>query len=353
VSVVPRIRTRSRLPILQVLKTALSAVLAWTIAITLLPQQLPVFAAVAALLVVQPSINQSFGKALERTLGVITGVIVATIIGLVFGDNAWIVLLAIVLSILLAWVLRLGPGAANQIPISAMLVLSIGAATPDYSFARILETLIGAAVGLIVNALIVPPVLLAPAKQAVADLAIACADALDRLADALRSEQTGTSLTDLLTRARTLRPMRDKAAEAISQGQDSLMLNPRRSRHRDELEHQQALLERLQPIVTRTLGMTRTFHDHYDETLHDEATVEAIATELHRASHDLRLLVADAPPTDHTPATAEIPALTAPLIIRKPHPEHWILIGSLMEDLRRIRNEIVDDGDESSAAERP
>ena len=40
---------------------------------------------------------------------------------------------------------------------------------------------------------------------------------------------------------------------------------------------------------------------------------------------------------------AAIPALTAPLVIRPPSSAHWILIGSLMEDLRRIRGELVDE----------
>jgi hypothetical protein len=39
--------------------------------------------------------------------------------------------------------------------------------------------------------------------------------------------------------------------------------------------------------------------------------------------------------------TAELPALTAPLVIAKPHPDHWILVGSLMEDLRRVREVLV------------
>jgi hypothetical protein len=41
--------------------------------------------------------------------------------------------------------------------------------------------------------------------------------------------------------------------------------------------------------------------------------------------------------------TSAIPALTAPLVIRPPASTHWILIGSLMEDLRRIRGELVDE----------
>ena len=49
------------------------------------------------------------------------------------------------------------------------------------------------------------------------------------------------------------------------------------------------------------------------------------------------------PADDRMPITAELPALTAPLLISRPHPEHWILIGSLMEDLRRIREVITGD----------
>ncbi|HXH35424.1 MAG TPA: aromatic acid exporter family protein [Plantibacter sp.] len=341
-SVVPTLRIRSRLPLVQVLKTAIAAIAAWVIAITIIPGQLPVFAAIAAILVVQPSVNQSFGKALERSFGVITGVVLATIIGIVFGHSAWIVLLAIVLAILLGWVLRLGPGSANQIPISAMLVLSIGAATPDYALARIIETVLGAGIGLLVNVVLVAPVLLAPARAAVTSLALSCADALEHLATALSRANTDTDLESLLNEARALKPLREAAIAAVKQGDDSLLLNPRRSKHRDELERQRVLLRRLEPVVTRTLGMARSVHDHDDPTLHEEPTVADIAVELGRAAHDLRLLVTNPPaPGEPEPTTAEIPALTAPLVIFRPHPEHWILIGSLMEDLRRVREEIV------------
>ncbi|MGK9147250.1 FUSC family protein [Plantibacter flavus] len=339
---VPALRIRSRLPLLQVLKTALAAILAWVIAITVLPGQLPVFAAIAAILVVQPSVNQSFGKALERSFGVITGVVLATVIGMVFGHSAWIVLLAIVIAILLGWVLRLGPGSANQIPISAMLVLSIGAATPDYALARIVETILGAGIGLLVNAALVAPVLLAPAKAAVTELALSCAAALDALADALSRVNSEADLAALLEQARALKPLREAAIAAMKQGDDSLLLNPRRSKHRDELDRQRLLLRRLEPVVTRILGMARSVHDHDDPTLHEEPTVADIAVELGRAAHDLRLLVNDRPAGAEPPTTtADLPALTAPLVIHRPHPEHWILIGSLMEDLRRAREEIV------------
>ncbi|GAB3616982.1 aromatic acid exporter family protein [Okibacterium endophyticum] len=341
--IVPKIRTASRLPLLQVAKTSVATILAWVVSGLLLPVQLPIFAAIAALLVVQPSINQSFGRAVERSVGVIIGVVIALGISLLFGEQTWIVLITVVIAIFVGWLFRLTPPSANQIPISAMLVLAIGAASPEYAVERIVETLIGAAIGLIVNVIIVPPVRLGPAREAVGLLAAEVAQSLDRLAAALRSPQSRQQLDTLMIEARLLRPMREAAQAALAEGEESLTLNPRRTAHRRALSETEQLLNRLTAIVTRTVGMTRAFRDHYAEDLHHDGTVQSIATELERAAHDLRLLTR--PPEQVQDAdggqSAPMPALTAPLIIRRPHPDHWILIGSLMEDLRRIREEIV------------
>ena len=139
--------------------------------------------------------------------------------------------------------------------------------------------------------------------------------------------------------ARLLRPMRDAAEAAVAAGRESLTLNPRRSAHREELAQLGALLEQLGPIVTQVIGMTRAFADHYDESLHDEPTVRAIAEQLHRVSHDIRLAARVAEP-EPEPMTSMVPALTSALVVRPPTSSHWILIGSLLEDLRRIREEL-------------
>jgi uncharacterized membrane protein YgaE (UPF0421/DUF939 family) len=341
------IRATTRIPFLQVAKTAIAMIISWGVAVLIFPGELPVFATIAALLVVQPSVNQSVGRAIERSLGVILGVVIAYIVGLVFGANTWIVLLAIVASLIIAWALKLTPGTANQIPISVMLVLSLGATNSEYAVARIVETVIGAAIGVIVNILVVPPVLTAPARTAVLDLGREIAATLDRLAVALTSRPTPGERDALLIEARLLRPMEKKAEGALTAADESLTLNPRQSRHRVVLEHDQQLFARLRPLITRSLGMTRAFHDHYDDSLADEPTIAAIADELERAAHDLRLLSRDpdAPATEPGTGTAGIPVLTAPLAIGTPNPRHWVLIGSLMEDLRRIHAEITGDDD--------
>lgn len=317
-------------------------ILAWFVAQLILPNELPVFAAIAALLVVQPSINQSLSKAIERSIGVILGVLIAFGVTLLFGKSSWIVLVAIVLCVMLSWLFRLSPGSSNQIPISAMLVLSIGASTPNYAFERIIETIIGAGIALIVNVIIVPPVALGPAKDAVSRLVSEVANTLDNVAAALVMPQKPAELQEMMINARLLRPMQAATDKAIAQADESLTLNPRQGKLRAELQAEIDLNAKLSTLVTRAIGMTRAVRDHYDDSLHLEPTVRALSLELERAAHDLRLLGRNAEDPEHAPLPqANEPALTAPLRIQTPHPQHWILIGSLMEDLRRVREEIV------------
>ena len=339
------LQTSSRTSLLQVLKTSVATIASWLLCTMLLNQPFPIFAAIAALLVVQPSVNQSLSKGLERSIGVIAGVALAYGVGLVFGTASWAVLGVIVLSLLIAWTLRLGPGSANQIPISAMLVLSIGSQTPDYAANRIIETVIGAAIALAVNVIIVPPVMLGPAHAAVTSLADGVASTLDALSASLSSRQSIAERERLLADARALRELRKAASDTLSKAQDSLMFNPRGGRHRTVLDHDQNFLISLTALVTQVLGMARAVHDHYDDELVNDPIVTSIAVEMTRAAHDLRLL-ARSPERRTTgdepqPITSELPALTAPLVVAKPSQQNWILIGSLLEDLRRVREGII------------
>ncbi|WP_439901138.1 FUSC family protein [Microbacterium azadirachtae] len=338
------LRAARRAPLLQVAKSAAATIAAWLVAGWLVPGHLPVFAAIAALLVVQPSVNQSFAKAVERSIGVIAGVVIAVLLSLALGGLSWVVLLAVVVAMVVAWSFKATPGTANQVAISAMLVLALGSASPDYAVDRILETLIGAAIGFVVNVAVVPPVLVEPVRRDLALLGAELAATLDRLGDAITEDQSQAHLQELMLKARLLRPMKDAADASLGAGEESLTLNPRGSRHRTELAAMGALLERLGPIVTQVIGMTRAYVDQYDTTLPAEPAVPAIAEQLHRAGHDVRLAVQLAEVVPEPEAlTSAIPALTSPLDIRPPSSRNWVLIGSLTEDLRRIRAGLRDE----------
>ncbi|MGA1835635.1 FUSC family protein [Herbiconiux sp. 11R-BC] len=339
----------ARTPLLQVLKTAAAAVIAWIVCSLIAPGQPPVFGAIAAIIVVQPSVNQSFSRAVERSIGVIVGVVVAYLVALVFGAPSWLILAAIVISLLIGWALRFPQSSTVQIPISAMLVLSIGANTPGYAVERIIETIIGAVLGVIVNWLIVPPVAIRPAHEAVAALGREVAETLDGLAVVLSSPTDEKYRVQLLVEGRLLRPMQAKAQAAIDTALESLKFNPRRNTHRQVLTTDAELLTMLGIVVTRVLGMARALNDHFDEALHEEPLATAIAEEIRRAAHDLRLVMVNAalPVGEAETLADEVPALTSPLQAVVPDPSHWILIGSLLEDLRRVREEIVGASDEA------
>ncbi|WIB12189.1 aromatic acid exporter family protein [Curtobacterium sp. MCPF17_052] len=210
------------------MKTAVAVVAAVLLCELLIRGPFPTFAAIAALLVVQPSINQSFMKGLERSAGVLLGVVLATGVHLLLGDAVWIVLLVVVLAILLAWALRLTPTSATQVGISGMLVLTAGVVTPNYSADRILETVIGAVVALVVNAVIVPPVLLEPAHLAVARLARDTAAAFERIAVGLTEGWDHEQWDAALLQARALRQQHGRTEAALTSARDSLAMNPPR-----------------------------------------------------------------------------------------------------------------------------
>jgi len=337
------IRSARRAPLLQVLKSAAATIAAWLIAGWLIPGPLPVFAAIAALLVVQPSVNQSLSKALERSAGVILGVVIAVLLSLLLGAQSWVVLAAVVVAMLIAWSLRASTGTGNQVAISAVLVLALGSSNPDYALDRILETLIGAAIGFVVNVAIVPPVLSAPARRDIGMLGRELAASLDRLASALPTTRTAAQLQELMLEARLLRPMKDAAEASLTTAEESLSLNPRRGRHRDDVDELREVFDRLSPVVTQVIGMTRAYIDHYDDALATDPTVRAIAEQLHRAGHDVRLAVQSSDGAEPDALTSAVPALTTPLVVRPPASDHWILVGSLMEDLRRIHGELRDE----------
>lgn len=334
------IRAARRTPFLQVVKTSVAVIVAWVVAGLILRVEVPTFAAIAALLVVQPSVNQSLGRAVERSAGVVIGVFLAAFATAVFGRHGWLVLVAVTAALLISWALRIASASANQAAISALLVLAIGVTTPGYAFDRVLETLVGAVIGVLVNVAIAPPVLLQPAHAAVERFGLAIADALDDLATVISAPSTAITRATLLTDARALRGASAVAKAALDQGDESLLLNPRRSRSRELLAADRALWARIDPIATQVAGMTRSVRDGWSDGLAADPVVSRIADECRRAAIDLRALIAAN--GDVAGHADDVQALTTPVTVLRPDPLHWIVIGALLEDLRRIRQEILD-----------
>ncbi|WP_449283911.1 FUSC family protein [Leucobacter sp.] len=333
-----RVRAEQRTPLIQVVKTLASMILAWFTCLLVFPEQLPIFGAIAALLVVQDNVDQSLSKGLERVVGVLLGVAVALLTGEFLGQHSWLFIAALVAGLALGWLLRMTPSAANQIVVSALLMIALGGLDLHYGVERLVETLIGALIGVAVNALVVAPVRTLPVHEALVSLTEDAAAALRRIADALDAPRDDDWLEDMHLEARALQTERARVHGLLRQARESLRLNPRSPRYRTGLADDDALFQRLQPIITQIGGMSRAVYDLYEPDLVSDASVVGMVEEIRRAAHDLERLVRDA---SQEPDVAEPPALTAPYTIPQPHPDHWVLIGSLMEDLRRVRGRIT------------
>lgn len=337
-----RFTVTARPPALQLAKAGGAAILSWFVCLMIFPGTLPMFGAIAALIVVQESVDQSLTKGIERVVGVLFGVSVALGAGALFGTSSWLFIAAILVAMGVGWLLRMSATSTNQIAITAMLMIALGGSELGYGIERLLETAIGAAIGVAVNAIIAAPVRTNATHAEVASLTINAAHALDRLADALDEPRDDAWLEDMLDSARELHAERTAVHASLRRARESLRLNPRGRRHMRQLLEDDALFQRVQPIVTQVIGMSRALYDLYDPELVEDPSVIGMRQEIHRAAHDLALLVAPAADTQTAP---EPPALTAPYTISRPPPRNWVLIGSLMEDLRRVRGRITGEFD--------
>ena len=334
-----RFTVAARPPILQLLKAAAGSILTWFVCLVFFPGQLPIFGAIAALIVVQDNVDQSLTRGIERVVGVLLGVSVAIGAGAVFGPQAWLFIAAILVAMCVGWLLRMTPTSTNQVAISALLMIALGGLQLDYGFERLIETAIGAAIGVGMNALVVAPVRTSPVHAAIARLTEQSAAVLRRIGDSLDTPRDRAWLAEMYAEARALQTERTRVHGLLRQARESLRLNPRSRRYRQVLADDDALFQRLQPIITQIIGMSRAVYDLYAPDLVTDPSVIGMVEEMRRAAHDLELLVR--PDLPDAAAPSEPPALTAPYTIPQPHPEHWVLIGSLMEDLRRVRGRIT------------
>jgi len=193
---------RGRTPGLRTAKTTLAAVLSFVIAERLGTSAAPVLAPLTALLVVQLTMYETVANGLQRVASVLAGVLVAVGVATFVGLTWWSLGGVVAVSLLLGRILRLGPQLL-EVPISAMLVLAVGG-SHNVAAGRVYETLIGAGVGIAVNAIIVAPLYVQPADDALTELAERMAEFLRQLAEQLRAGWSREAADRWLNRARQL-----------------------------------------------------------------------------------------------------------------------------------------------------
>ncbi|MEV6195578.1 aromatic acid exporter family protein [Streptomyces sp. NPDC051920] len=223
---VAKIVERRREPVVvQTLRSTAAATIAYVVAIHLSPEPAPLTAPLTALLVVQVTLYSTITTAIRRVNSVVVGVVIAIGFSSLVGLTWWSLGLIILASLAVGHLVRVSEF-VPEVAISAMLVLGV-TRVGDTAWARVLETLIGAVVGLTCNLVLAPPVWVGVAGEQIEDLARRMRQLMLRVGEGAAAHTPFHVAAERLHEARRLDNDIAGVDAALRQAEDSLKLNPR------------------------------------------------------------------------------------------------------------------------------
>ncbi|MFF4836867.1 aromatic acid exporter family protein [Streptomyces sp. NPDC001315] len=353
-----RLVRRHRDPVVvQALRSAAAASIAYVIALRLSPEPRPLTAPLTALLVVQVTLYSTLTTGIRRVNSVVAGVLVAIAFSLLVGLTWWSLALLIVASLAVGHLVRVDEF-VPEVAISAMLVLGV-TSVGDTAWARIVETLIGAVVGLGCNLLLAPPVWVDKAGESIEGLARRVRQLMLRVGEEAAGRTPAEQAAARLHEARRLDHDIVEVDAALRQAEDSLRLNPR---VREGLLHRVVLRTGLDTLEICTVVLrviTRTLTDLAKEREPDPlfppetgAVVERLLSEVADAVVSFAVLVTTDVSVNAESAeerlTAELRQAAATrdklaqLLLEgiQRDARQWQLFGAVLTEVNRIIDEL-------------
>ncbi|MER5357401.1 aromatic acid exporter family protein [Streptomyces sp. NPDC002785] len=209
----------------QTVRSTAAAVIAYVVAVWTLPHPAPLTAPLTALLVVQVTLYATLTTGIRRVNSVVVGVLIATALSSLVGLTWWSLGLAIFTSLIIGRLVRVGEF-VPEVAISAMLVLGVSQVAST-AWDRVLETLIGAGVGLLFNLLLAPPVWVQPAGASIDSLAREMGQMFRAMGRDVGGHISVQRAADRLHEARRLDHDIVEVDASLRQAEESLTLNPR------------------------------------------------------------------------------------------------------------------------------
>jgi hypothetical protein len=252
------VRYRAQPTAATIVRLASTAIFAYLLALPLPVTSRPVLAPLTALLVAQVTLYQTVRSAVRRVAAVVAGVLLALAFSASVGFTWWSLGLTIAVALAVGYALHLGD-TVLEVPISAMLILSVGTAR-EAATGRIAETLIGAAAGLISGLVYARP-RVQPAAEAIAEVCRTMAGLLTEMAAGLGDGSAAGKAAGWLSRARALGAEVGRVEDALRQAEESIRLNPRgpwRGGFETELRRR---LEAVEHAAITVRGLARSLAD--------------------------------------------------------------------------------------------
>jgi uncharacterized membrane protein YgaE (UPF0421/DUF939 family) len=303
-----RLRTKRADHAVHGAKTLIAALLTWGIVAPWSPESRPYMAVATALLMVNAStVYQSVTKAAQNVVARVAGLILALATARLLGPTTGAVAVIAVITVLA------GPRrtADDRLQIASTAVIALAATATDPMGSLIspaLQTLTGAAVGIAVNALILPPLYLNESDSALRDLARSIGTLLHDMGTGLSRRQLPSKAHNWLHQARSLDKRLTRAEEQVRQADESLRWNTRCVAHtrRKETTFNDTFMA-LRGVSIQVRGIARTLadnaHDHHADHHLGHQFLDQYAETLQLAGAAVQAFV-EPPPATGSPDTS-------------------------------------------------
>lgn len=355
--VVKLVRKSNEPVVAQTLRSTAAAVIAYVAALWLSPEPAPLTAPLTALLVVQVTLYATLTTGIRRVNAVVAGVLIASAFSSLVGLTWWSLGLTILTSLIIGRFVRVSEF-VPEVAISAMLVLGV-TRVADTAWDRVLETLIGAGVGLLFNLLFAPPVWVQSAGESIEGLARRMGRLFRDIGDELAGHTPVERAAARLHEARRLDHDIVEVDASLRQAEESLRWNPR---VREGLLSRVVLrtgLDTLEicAVVLRVLSRTLTdlAKERTDEPLFPADVAAALNELLNHvavAIESFAVLITTQVSVNAQEAEDELSQAleqsgrhretVAHLLLDKvrEHPRQWQLHGALLAEVDRILDEL-------------
>lgn len=215
-------------------KCMIAAGVSWFLAETLLQAPSATFAPFSAVLIVHATVSQSLSHSARFVAAMLAGVVLTGLLAPLLGSGVFVFAAIVLVALLIGQWPRLGSQGA-QVAIAAMFAYRSFEQAPDWpsSWMQLASisglVLLGAAIGVLTNLLIVPPLLYRSAEQGVRTLARRVSDQLITIANGLREGTPSADQADEWShRVGELPNLVEQTRWNLEHASETMRFNPRR-----------------------------------------------------------------------------------------------------------------------------
>ncbi|GAB3947539.1 FUSC family protein [Micromonospora vulcania] len=268
-----RIRARQwEITLVIAIQAGLAAALAALIATHFLGPGSHVFAPAAAVGTIATAIGQRARRTFELLAGVALGIVIGDTLRFILGSGPWqtgvVVALAIAAALLVAG--KGGP-LVGQAGGTAVLIATLAPTDRGLEVPRIVDALVGGAVGLVVVALLLPINPMRVLDRAATPIFTVLRDQLAELAEAMRKRDSDHTMR-VLQRLRGTEDDLGRLHDALSGAEEVVTIAPARWHRREQYHRYARSAEHLERLLLDTRAMARwsTTALQYDEPIPSE-----------------------------------------------------------------------------------